>query len=36
MIYVLVILYIVGDLWLYLQGGRPENSIWRDEAIRWM
>ena len=34
--YVFIILYIALDLWLYLQGGRPENSIWRDETVRWM
>lgn len=34
--YVFIILYIVGDIWLYLRGGRPEHSIWRDETIRWM
>ena len=34
--YIFIILYIIGDLWLYLRGGRPENSIWRDEIIGWM
>lgn len=34
--YVIIILLIAGDLWLYLRGGRPEHSIWRDETIRWM
>lgn len=31
-----VILFIAGDLWLYSHGGRPENSIWKDETIKWM
>lgn len=28
--YIIVIALIVGDLWLYVHGARPENSIWRD------
>jgi len=34
--YVIVILLIVGDLWLYLRGGRPEHTIWPEDKIRWM
>jgi len=36
MIYIIIAILIVGDLWLYLHGGRPEHSIWCDETIRWM
>ena len=34
--YLFVFLYVVGDLWLYARGVRPENSIWRDEIVGWM
>lgn len=33
--YIVIAVLIVGDLWLYLNGGRPEKSIWRDESI-WL
>ena len=34
--WLIVIILIVGDVWLYIKGGRQENTIWRDETIRWM
>ena len=34
--WLIVIALIVGDAWLYAKGGRQENTIWRDETIRWM
>lgn len=32
--YIIVAVLIIGDLWLYAHGARPEKSIWRDE-IMW-
>lgn len=34
--YVFVAVLIIGDLWLYIHGARPEGSIWRDETVRYM
>ena len=34
--YIIVIILMVGDLFLYCKGVRPEKSMWRDETIRWM
>lgn len=34
--YIIIAILVIGDLWLYLKGGRQENTIWRDETIRWM
>ena len=31
--YIVIAVLIVGDLWLYVHSARPENSIWRDEAV---
>ena len=31
--YVVIAVLIVGDLWLYVHGARPENSIWKNEGI---
>lgn len=34
--YIFVLIYMLADLWLYVKGARPENSIWKDEVFRWM
>lgn len=35
----LILFIIVGDIWLYLHGGRQENTMWNDEKFinkyRW-
>lgn len=35
----LILFIIVGDVWLYLHGGRQENTMWNDEKFinkyRW-
>ena len=33
---IVCILIAVGDIWLYIKGVRPENSMWREETIKWM
>ena len=34
--WIILICLVIGDLWLYRKGGRPEKSVWRDDAFRWM
>lgn len=31
-----ILIIIIGDIWLYVKGVRPENSMWREETIKWM
>ena len=31
--WIVLIAIIVGDVWLYLHGGRQENTIWNDEKF---
>ena len=35
MIWVLLLI-IVGDIYLYVHGARPKDSMWRDDKFRWM
>lgn len=35
MIWILLLL-IVGDIYLYVKGVRPKDSMWRDDKFRWM
>lgn len=31
--YIIIAVLIIGDIYLYVHGARPENSIWRDETV---
>lgn len=32
----ILLLIIVGDIFLYVHGARPKDSMWRDDKFRWM
>lgn len=32
----ILLLIIVGDIYLYVHGARPKDSMWRDDKFRWM
>lgn len=32
----ILLLIIVGDIYLYIHGARPKNSMWRDDKFKWM
>ena len=33
--WVLILAIIIGDIYLYVHGARPENTIWCDEKFGW-
>ena len=39
MVFILLALIAIGDIYLYIKGVRPKNSMWRDEVFtnkyRW-
>ena len=32
----ILLLIIVGDIFLYVHGARPKDSMWCDDKFRWM
>lgn len=32
----ILLLIIVGDIFLYVHGARPKDSMWRDDKFKWM
>lgn len=32
----ILFLIIVGDIYLYIHGARPKDSMWRDDKFKWM
>lgn len=32
----ILLLIIVGDIYLYVHGARPKDSMWRDDKFKWM
>lgn len=34
--YIIVAVLIIGDIYLYVHGVRPKDSMWRDGKFKWM
>lgn len=34
--YIIIAVLIIGDIYLYVHGARPKNSMWRDDKFKWM